>query len=140
MLLLLRHASAGDRDDWDGDDRERPLDQKGRAQAAALVRTLAPYRVTRILSSPAWRCLESVAPIAASRGLLPELREELAEERHGEAGHELVRSLAGEDVLVCGHGGLEDVLPEHPRWKKGTTFVVDASLRVVEVIAPTKQA
>ena len=139
-MLLLRHASAGDRDDWDGDDHERPLDEKGRAQAAAFVQTLAPYDVKRILSSPAWRCLETVAPIAASRGLLPELREELGEDQHGEAGHELVRSLAGEDVLVCGHGGLEEVLPDHPKWKKGATFVVDESLRIVEVIPPPKGA
>ena len=34
-LLLIRHASAGDADQWQGDDRVRPLDSKGIRQAEA---------------------------------------------------------------------------------------------------------
>ena len=51
-LLFVRHGSAGDREQWVGDDRLRPLDEKGRRQAAELVTTLEPYAVERVLSSP----------------------------------------------------------------------------------------
>ena len=29
LVVLLRHAHAGDRDAWDGDDGDRPLDESG---------------------------------------------------------------------------------------------------------------
>ena len=35
IVLLVRHARAGDRSEWEGDDRLRPLDKKGRRQAKA---------------------------------------------------------------------------------------------------------
>ena len=33
-LLLVRHAWAGDRNKWEGDDRVRPLDERGRSDAS----------------------------------------------------------------------------------------------------------
>ena len=50
-LLIVRHARAGKRWEWEGDDRERPLDKKGRRQADGLLEQLAPYSVERIASS-----------------------------------------------------------------------------------------
>ena len=41
-VFLVRHARAGRRDRWVGDDRLRPLSKKGRAQAAALPGLLLP--------------------------------------------------------------------------------------------------
>ena len=41
-LLVVRHASAGDRSRWKGDDRLRPLDRRGRRQAEGLVTVLDP--------------------------------------------------------------------------------------------------
>ena len=37
-LVLVRHAPAGDRSEWDGDDRLRPLDKKGREAGGAAAR------------------------------------------------------------------------------------------------------
>ena len=51
-LLLVRHASAGERAEWDGDDAERPLDERGEAQAAHLPDVLSRFPIERILSSP----------------------------------------------------------------------------------------
>jgi 8-oxo-(d)GTP phosphatase len=132
VLLFLRHASAGKREEWEGDDRERPLDKRGRTRAKELVDELAPYRIDAILTSPYRRCVETVEPLAAARGLEPEHRDELGEELQGTAGVALVRSLAGTDVVVCGHGGLETALVDSPRWRKGMVFVVDDALRVVD--------
>lgn len=132
-LILLRHGSAGDRDDWAGDDGERPLDAKGERQARELVERLAGFPISAIHTSPYRRCVQTVAPIAEARGLEPLLRPELAEGSAAD-GHALVRALAGEDVVVCGHGGLERALVDPPKWRKGAAFVVDAGLRVERVL------
>lgn len=135
-MLLIRHGSAGDRAAWDGEDHARPLDERGRRQAAALVDLLAPYAIDRILSSPAVRCVETVEPLADARELTIEVREELAEELQWTLGAELVRSLASDDAVVCGHGGLEQVVREPPRWKKGAVLVVDERLDVLGKLRP----
>jgi phosphohistidine phosphatase SixA len=129
-LLVIRHARAGDRSEWEGDDRKRPLDKRGRRQAAELVEGLAEFPIERILSSPYDRCVQTVEPLAAQRNLQIELRDELAEERQHDDGVALVRSLAGEPVAVCVHGGLSDAAFGQ-RQKKGETLVVDGG-RVVE--------
>jgi 8-oxo-dGTP diphosphatase len=135
-MLLVRHGSAGDRAFWEGDDRERPLDEKGVRQAELLVDLLAPYAIERILSSPAVRCLQTVEPLAKARGLSIEPRDELGEELQTSAGAELVRSLADADVAICGHGGLEGALRDPPRWKKGAVLVVGDTLEVTGTLRP----
>jgi 8-oxo-dGTP diphosphatase len=67
--LLLRHASAGERASWDGDDHDRPLDEVGVRQAEALVDVLSVYDVRRVVSSDVLRCLDTVEPYAAAKGL-----------------------------------------------------------------------
>ncbi|HEX4679370.1 MAG TPA: phosphoglycerate mutase family protein [Gaiellaceae bacterium] len=133
-LLLVRHAWAGDRDAWEGADRARPLDKRGRRQAGRLVERLETYPIEAILSSPARRCVETVEPLARVRGLEIEERAELSEERQDAEGVALVRSLAARDVVVCGHGGLEHALPDAPKWKKGAVFVVGPRLDVLNVL------
>jgi broad specificity phosphatase PhoE len=130
-LLLIRHARAGHRSDWPGDDRRRPLDQDGRAQALALVHELADSPITRIVSSPYDRCVQTVEPLAAEHGLPIEVREELSEEEQLTSGMELVRSLVAEPVAVCVHGGLSDVAFGQ-RLKKGGILLVDRDGSVVE--------
>lgn len=53
IAFLVRHASAGLRGAWEGDDRLRPLDRRGRAQVEAIARFsgAAEANVRRILSS-----------------------------------------------------------------------------------------
>lgn len=100
VSVLLRHASAGDRLHWDGEDHLRPLDEKGWRQAAELVDKLAPLGVQRIVSSPYIRCVQTVEPLAAALGLEVELDERLAEGTH-DAAAELLRE---EGVVACTHG------------------------------------
>jgi phosphohistidine phosphatase SixA len=135
MILIIRHARAGERAEWSGDDRRRPLDKRGREQAADLVGALSDYEVARVLSSPYDRCVQTVEPLAEARGLEVEIRDELGEERQLEDGVELVRSLLGQDVAVCGHGGLSDELVGVSQ-KKGETLVLDEHGHVVESIRP----
>lgn len=133
-MILVRHASAGDRDEWAGDDGERPLDERGERQARELVERLAECPVDEILTSPAVRCVQTVQQLAAARGLEAVVRDELSEQRQSTDGADLVRELAGRDVVVCGHGGLEHVLVDPPKWRKGAAFVVDADLRIVREV------
>jgi phosphohistidine phosphatase SixA len=79
QVVLVRHARAGQRSQWDGPDAERPLDERGRAQAAALAGLLTAYAVERIHSSDSRRCLETVGPLGAALGL-PVLAEPLLSE------------------------------------------------------------
>lgn len=135
-LLLVRHADAGQRSTWNGDDRERPLSRQGRIQAQRLVGLLAPYRPQRLLSSPYLRCVETLGPLAAATGLEVEEEEDLAEGT-GRAAVSLLRSLAGEQAALCTHG---DIVPEvlealvatdamsllsERKWAKGGTWVLE---------------
>jgi phosphohistidine phosphatase SixA/8-oxo-dGTP pyrophosphatase MutT (NUDIX family) len=71
-MLLVRHGSAGDRETWAGEDRDRPLDAVGRSQARALTTVLAAYRVRRVLAADVSRCIDTVAPFAQQQGLVVE--------------------------------------------------------------------
>jgi 8-oxo-(d)GTP phosphatase len=129
VIILVRHGSAGDRDEWEGDDGLRPLDERGRRQADQLVDLLAGYELDRIFSSPAIRCVQTVEPLADARGLDIEIRSELSEERQGADGPEFVRSLEGKVVVSC-HGGLDSAVAGE-NLKKGAALVLDGD-RVVD--------
>jgi phosphohistidine phosphatase SixA len=129
LVLLVRHARAGERDEWDGDDRLRPLDDRGRRQAEELVGLLSGYELDCILSSPALRCVQTLEPLAQARAIAIELREELSEEQQCGAGAALVRDLDGDVAISC-HGGLSlSVCGEDQ--KKGEVLVLDGA-RVVD--------
>ena len=129
--VLLRHASAGDRDHWDGDDFHRPLDARGRRQAAELVELLRPFKVRRVLSSPYVRCIETVEPLAAALDLPVELNDRLTEGAGPGAG-----LLLHEDgVVCCTHGDIiESVLGRG--LKKGAFVVMDDGDVVREISLP----
>lgn len=106
MSVIVRHASAGDRTRWEGDDRLRPLDAKGRAQAAALVAQLRRFTTRRVVSSPYLRCVQTVEPLAEEAGLEVELDDRLAEGAGAAAG-ELLRE---DGVVACTHGDVVHAL------------------------------
>lgn len=106
MSVLVRHASAGDRNDWNGDDRLRPLDERGRRQAVELVEELRPLEIGRIVSSPYVRCVETVEPLAAALGLEVQLDDRLAEG----AGDDAAELLREKGVVACTHGDVVHAL------------------------------
>ncbi|MBW3615619.1 MAG: histidine phosphatase family protein [Actinobacteria bacterium] len=136
-VLLLRHAVALARDSWSGDDADRPLADRGRRQAEAVVSQLRGMTVRRALSSPTVRCLETLAPLAEQQGLDVEQVDDLAE-GNGRLATDLVLSLVdqGDYVVLCTHG---DVIGEvlnalekdgahlgtDDRCQKGSTWVLD---------------
>ena len=132
-LLLVRHASAGKRDRWQGDDRLRSLDRRGAEQAERLVDVLQGHPLRRILSSPYVRCRQTVEPLARSRGLPVEEREELAEGAGLDAMHRLATSLGAAALSV--HGDLVAELLGKTR-PKGSTTLLDRHLQPIATIPP----
>jgi phosphohistidine phosphatase SixA len=129
--VLLRHASAGDRDAWVGDDRLRPLDERGRRQALAL-RELADQGIRRIASSPYVRCVETVELLAATLALTIEIDARLAEGADPDDALALLAEIDG--GVACTHGDVVVALLGHSL-KKGAAAIVEMEangLRVVE--------
>ena len=137
-LLVVRHARAGSRRHWDGPDEKRPLSGRGRRQAAALVKVLAPFAPTRILSSPFVRCVQSVEPLSEKLGVAVEPSDALAEGAPSEEVVALARRLTSVAAVLCSHGdvivALLDALarddrvklPKDYEWPKGSTWVLEA--------------
>ena len=128
-VVLLRHASAGDRDEWQGDDRLRPLDKKGRRQAEALSRILLARGVTRALSSPYVRCTQTVAPL----GLDIEADDRLAEGADPDDTRSLLREADG--AVACTHGDIIETMIGFTL-KKGAAVVLDDLHVVARIDAP----
>jgi 8-oxo-(d)GTP phosphatase len=68
-LILVRHASAGEKGSWPGDDLLRPLDAEGAMDAVLLADLLSCFAPSaRVISSAALRCIQTVRPYAAAFG------------------------------------------------------------------------
>jgi phosphohistidine phosphatase SixA len=135
-LYLVRHAKAGSRERWQGDDRLRPLSKSGRRQAEALVKVFEGRKVERILSSPYLRCVQTVQRLAAERMLPIEEADALAEGAPLDEVLALVAELEGVSAVLCSHGDVVPALVEHlvqrgmlvdgePNWRKGSTWVIE---------------
>ncbi|MDQ2660735.1 MAG: NUDIX hydrolase [Actinomycetota bacterium] len=113
-LLLVRHGKAVGRGAWNGPDASRPLTERGVAQAANLVDTLTAWAPKRIVSSPAVRCVTTVAPLAAATGIEIKRDAGISQEAW-ESGKAEIRRVVGKRVrsgksaVICGHG---PVFPE----------------------------
>jgi 8-oxo-(d)GTP phosphatase len=77
-LMLLRHASAGTKESWPGEDLDRPLDATGAAAAEELALLLSCYGSGRVITSDAERCVATVRPYAALTGAKLEIEPALA--------------------------------------------------------------
>jgi broad specificity phosphatase PhoE len=130
VILLIRHGRAGKRSAWAGDDRQRPLDTKGRRQAASLPGLLAGFGIERILSSPYRRCVETVEPLAAELHLDVEQRTELAEGADAVDVGRLLNEVGGTTVALCTHGDvIAGLIGADRNAEKGSVWVIEAAHR-----------
>ncbi len=109
-FYLVRHAEAGSRHRWRGPDRDRPLSALGRQQAAALAARFDGIRIDRLVSSPFLRCVQTLEPVSAARGLPIERADGLAENAPVERAAALLASLAGQPAAACSHGDVIEAL------------------------------
>jgi 8-oxo-dGTP diphosphatase len=117
-IVVLRHAKAIPREEWDGADAARPLTARGTKQAVATVGPLRAFGVRKIVSSDAVRCVTTVTPLAAALGR-EIARTPLISQDAWEAGDSDARSVVGKRVrarkpaVLCSHGPvLPDILSE----------------------------
>lgn len=107
-LILLRHGKAIAREEWEGDDGDRPLAQLGQQQAKRMHALYLPFAVTEIHSSDAVRCYETVSPIARAMSLNLVYWQELSEyafEKDKKAAINVVNDIIESEAraIVCGH-------------------------------------
>lgn len=132
---LVRHAKAGQRDRWDGDDRLRPLTKNGWRQAEAIADHLAARGASALLTSPYLRCRQTLEPLArlVDVVVVDEVRLE-----EGQAFAPVIDLLAtvADGAVLCSHG---DVIPEviaglqrrgceiigPADWRKGTVWTIE---------------
>lgn len=102
-VFLIRHAKAGDRDEWKDPDHLRPLTKAGRKQADALVVLLAGEDISHVSSSYYVRCVQSVEPLAKAHGLQVEHHPALVEGAPTSEALAVIEN-AAEPVALCTHG------------------------------------
>lgn len=107
-LIILRHTKALERGDWDEEDSQRTLSEVGFDQAQLLLKHLEPFAIDEIYSSDYVRCVQTVTPLAHSRGLaltqVPSLNEATFDE-------DPLRSVSfanalkqdEKNILICSH-------------------------------------
>src|SRR5437773_540104 len=135
-FYVVRHAKAGSRSHWTGDDRKRPLNKKGEKQAEDLVELYASFPITAVHSSPYLRCIQTVEPLAKARGLDVLKSPDLQEGRGVTGLYVFFNNEDLDHVVLSTHGDImwelvEDltsrrVLPAfREQFSKGSTWVVE---------------
>ena len=135
MLYIVRHAKAGSRRDWDGEDQLRPLSKAGHKQSLAIAKRLGKRGVTTLVSSPYVRCMQTLEPLAKLSGGAVLADDRLAEGDDFSGALDLLSELPDGSV-ICSHG---DVIPatmaalqrrgceflSQPDWRKATVWLLD---------------
>ncbi len=138
-LYVIRHAKAGERRLWDGDDIERPLSKKGWRQSELIGKRLAKLHPSVLVSSPYVRCLQTLEPLAKLVDAKVEVDDRLCEDEPFEPVLDLLRELP-DNAVVSTHG---DIIPatmqalgrrgmkmnSPPDWRKGTVWVLKRNKR-----------
>ena len=134
VIYLVRHAKAGERRVWEGDDEARPLSKYGWKQSEAIAKRLTAKGATSLHSSPYVRCMQTLEPLAKRLGVEVEADQRLSEGGPFEPVLELLGEVATGAVL-CSHG---DIVPDviqalvrrgmevqtKPDWRKGSIWVL----------------
>lgn len=113
-MLIVRHGRAGDKHRWKHDDRLRPLDDDGRAQAELLRAVVPCYAPRGCISAEPNRCVQTVWPAAADLGLSVHTEPLLGNASYAadpEASVRWLREVAvgNEPMLLCSQG---EVIPD----------------------------
>ena len=103
QLLLIRHGLPLRSERGQGADPE--LSEQGVEQANRLPAALARFPISRLVSSPQRRALQTGQPVADALGLTIEIDERLAEYDYGSTHYTPIEEASEEDIarLVSGH-------------------------------------
>lgn len=139
-LVFLRHASAGSKAHWPGNDLDRPLDTRGAADADRLAGLLACFGSFRVITSAAERCVATVRPYAAASGapvaIEPAFTVRTGDGQPRPAGAVAEIVASGRPTVICAHGenlpallaagcaALGALPPEGPKLPKSAFWVL----------------
>ena len=142
-VLVIRHGTAGRKSRFSGDDTERPLDKRGRAQAEALVPQLLAFGASDVYAADRLRCHQTVEPLAEELGVTvhnePTLTEESYAKSPKRARQRVLRIAKQEGTpVICTQGKVipdliawwcerDGVRPDKSRNHKGSTWVLSLS-------------
>jgi phosphohistidine phosphatase len=120
-LYIIRHADAGNRDEWRGDDADRPLSDLGHRQARALGEAFQQRKLTvgAVVSSPLVRTRETAAEFLG--GLESDLSAQFSDLLAPAAlkPRKLSKHIAGLGVASVAVVGHDPDLPEYLGWLLG---------------------
>ena len=142
-VLIVRHGTAGSKSRYKVDDRMRPLDKRGRAQAESLVGQLLAFGANMLYAADRVRCHQTLEPTAEELGAPihnePLLTEEAyAEDRKAARRRVLEIAATGGTPVICTQGRVipdliawwcerDGVRPDKSRNRKGSTWVMSSS-------------
>lgn len=117
-VLIVRHGTAGIKSRYKGDDRNRPLDKRGRAQAESLVGQLMAFGATDIYAADRARCVQTVEPLAQELGVNISIESSLTEEAYAgdpQSAYDRVLEIAASSPtpVICTQG---KVIPHLREW------------------------
>lgn len=141
-ILIVRHGTAGSKSRYKGDDRLRPLDKRGRAQAESLVGQLLAFGADTLYAADRTRCHQTIEPLAEELGVPiqsePLLTEEAyADDRKAARRRILEIAAAAGTPVICTQGKVipdlidwwcarDGVRPDKSRNRKGSTWVMSS--------------
>jgi 8-oxo-dGTP diphosphatase len=106
-IYLVRHAKAGERRLWTGDDVDRPLSKRGWRQSESVGARLAKKGATALYSSGYIRCVQTLEPLGKLIGAEINIEPRLFEDEPFEPVLDLLGEVENGAVL-CSHG---DIIP-----------------------------
>jgi 8-oxo-(d)GTP phosphatase len=141
-ILIVRHGTAGSKSRYKGDDRMRPLDKRGRAQAESLVGQLLAFGADTLYAADRLRCCQTIEPLAEELGVPIHNEPSLTEEAYADdrkAARRRVLEIAAADgtPVICTQGRVipdliawwcerDGVRPDKSRNRKGSTWVMSS--------------
>ena len=123
-MIMLRHAKALERTEWQGEDEDRPLQHIGQLQAKRMLSIYQVFGIDEIYTSDAVRCLDTVSQMAKSLKITPVITNAVSEytfKKNKEKAIEFAKDLIkkNKQVILCSHN------PVLPRMMEKLTKKID---------------
>ncbi len=142
-VLIVRHGTAGRKSRYKGDDRNRPLDKHGRAQAESLTGLLLAFGASDLHAANRIRCHQTIEPLAEELSVTirdePTLTEEAYAENRKRARQRVLEITEKSGTrVICSQGKVipdlidwwcqrDGVRPDKSRNRKGSVWVMSLS-------------
>ncbi len=142
-VLIVRHGTAGRKSRYKGDDRKRPLDKHGRAQAESLVGLLLAFGASDLHAADRVRCHQTIEPLAEELSVSIHDEPALTEEAYTQSRkrtRQRVLEIAEKSGtrVICSQGKVipdlidwwcerDGVRPDKSRNRKGSVWVMSLS-------------